>query len=161
MKLIPLTQGLFAQVDDADFDYLNQWKWCIKKAHNKTYAMRALPRVYVNGKPTRKYVQMHSEVIGDIAGICDHKDGNGLNNQRGNLREATYSQNGANRISKNKYMGIRQEKRSGKFYAEITKNGKATFLGSFKNENDAADAYNKAAIKIHKEFANLNIIPNE
>src|SRR5262249_39143083 len=83
MKQIPLTQGKFAIVDDADFEWLNQWKWCASRGRRTFYVQR---RSRANGK--RSY--MHHAIMGrrDIG----HLDRDGLNNQRSNLRIETNAQ---------------------------------------------------------------------
>jgi len=90
----------------------------------------------------------------------DHKDRNGLNNQRNNLRLATHKQNMANRSrhkgSVSKYLGVHWRKDRSRWLACITKDGVPCVLGSFKSEIDAAIAYNKAATRLHGEFANIN-----
>ena len=88
----------------------------------------------------------------------DHKDGNGLNNTRNNLRLCTVSQNQCNsrvrRTSRTGYKGVCL--RGNKIAARIKINGESIFLGYFKTVEDAARAYNEAAIVIHGEFARLN-----
>lgn len=157
MKLIPISNGKFAQVDDEDYDYLMQWNWHI----NKGYA-------YKNIQTTagRKMVGMHRDLIASSESeIVDHKDRNPLNNQKSNLRTCTYSGNACNRkaLGASKYLGvsINSRTRKGKLInmgwcAKIKKNGKQKHLGIFKNEIDAAKAYNEAAKIVHGEFANLN-----
>jgi len=115
-------------------------------------------------------VYMHREILGltDRKIHGDHKDHDTLNNRRNNLRIATHSQNMANRSShKNstsKFLGVSIEthKRGNKIFkywhAVISKDRKITFFGHFKTEELAALAYNEAAIKLHGEFANLNVI---
>ncbi len=97
--------------------------------------------------------------------IVDHKDGNGLNNQRNNLRIATRGQNGSNRRPKggsSGYIGvsmlvIRSGKNTYQYWrASIQKGGVKEYLGLFKNKVDAAKAYDKRAIELHGEFANPN-----
>ena len=166
MKEIKLSQNKVTQVDDEDFEFLNKWKWIADKGKYTFYATRndrSIP-----GK--QKKIRMHRVILSltDSKIIADHRDRNGLNNQRDNLRIATLSQSNANRKShKNstsKYLGVNLKihKKSGKVYtyweAKIHTGGKQKTLGRFKNEIDAAKAYNKAASEIHKEFANLNII---
>ena len=92
MKEIKLTQGKVALVDDEDFDFLNQWKWCAHKDGNNFYAVRV---DYSNGRANKKFLSMHRVLLGltDPKIFPDHKDGDGLNNQRYNLRIATPSQN--------------------------------------------------------------------
>ncbi len=93
MKLIPLTQGKFAQVDDEDYDYLNQWKWYTTKNHKTFYAAR---HIRINGK--QKLIYMHRVIMNIIKGYkTDHIDHNGLNNQKYNLRICTCQENNRNR----------------------------------------------------------------
>lgn len=163
MKQIPISQrknakhvGLFAQVDDEDYDFLMQWKWTAFKAGNTFYAKR-------NQKTGNKInnVFMHRVILGvtNPKILGDHKDKNGLNCQRSNLRVANYSQNAANKIAlgKSKYLGVSvYENRKSKYRATITKDGNTMNLGYFMEEIDAAKAYNKAALEHHKKFSNLN-----
>lgn len=97
----------------------------------------------------------------------DHIDGNILNNHISNLRSATRGQNRANSskkaVGKSKYKGVwKYEKNKLKPWgASIRSENKSYFLGLFQEEADAARAYNEAAIKLHKEFARLNIIEED
>lgn len=95
----------------------------------------------------------------------DHRDHNKLNNQRDNIRTCSRSQNMANRIQsgESKYLGVSFQRYTmkGKYHycniiATIHTNGKKKFLGRHKTEEDAAKAYDQAALQIHGEFANLN-----
>lgn len=93
--------------------------------------------------------------------IVDHKDRNPINDRIENLRAANHTQNSVNCSSKknssSKYLGVNFK--NGKYWqANIRINGKKTYLGYFKTEEDAALAYNEAAKIHHGEFANLNII---
>ena len=103
---------------------------------------------------------MHRVILDAPAGMmCDHIDMNGLNNQRGNLRFATHSQNSCNRkhpggLSPFKGVFPRNEK----WRAYIKTNQKMIHLGTFDTERDAAIAYNTAAIQYHGEFARLNTV---
>ena len=104
---------------------------------------------------------MHNMILGTPKGLhTDHKDGDGLNNQRSNLRLATPSENGANRLvgsnNTSGYKGISQKDK--KWGAQITKNQKIVYLGRFETKIEAAKAYNTAAKKYHGEFARLNTI---
>lgn len=82
MKLIPLTQGLFAKVDDEDYEYLNQFKWMATKVRTTFYAIR---NVQINGK--WKHLSMHREIMQTPDDMeTDHKDWDGCNNQRHNMR---------------------------------------------------------------------------
>lgn len=157
MKHIPLTQGKFAIVDDEDFDWLSQWKWCF----NQGYAARTQNIGTFNGKEKKIGIQMHRLILGTPNGVeTDHHDGDGLNNQRDNLREATSSQNQMNRASKinstSLFKGVSWSRHKKRWVAQITINKKVTYIGSFRNEVDAAKAYNEAAIIHYGEFARLN-----
>src|SRR4030066_295203 len=88
-KQIPLTKGLFATVDDEDFKYLMQWNWCAIKGRKTFYAVR-----HDGILPFRKSVSMHSVIMDTPKGMkTDHKDNDGLNNTRKNLRICTNTQN--------------------------------------------------------------------
>ena len=164
MKQIQLTQGKFALVDDEDYEWLSKYNWYVKQVEktNKYYAVRCFR---INGK--KKNVLMHRDIfhlnVGDKI-LVDHKDRNGLNNQRFNLRFCNYNDNARNRssISKSKtskYRGVSWIKESNKWRASIRNpNKKSQHIGLFLNEKDAAIAYNKKAINLFGEFANPNII---
>ncbi|MDX9913919.1 MAG: HNH endonuclease [Candidatus Moranbacteria bacterium] len=165
MKEIKLgTKNLFAQVDDEDYDFLMQWKWYACK-HRYTYYARAI--IYTERKETR--IRMHRMIMGFPSLQIDHKDRNGLNNQKSNLRLCSHGQNQMNRKSsgRSRYLGVNFNKRihKGKVYEYIRANikvgEKILSLGNFPTEEDAAIAYNNAAQKYHREFAKLNIIENE
>lgn len=167
MKLIPLTQGQFAQVDDEDFERVSKHKWYAAKAPYTYYAQRA---VYVveNGIRKQHTVYLHNVIIIPSEGkIIDHKDRNGLNNKKSNLREGSRMQNGCNRPShkgsSSKYLGVSLNQRKGKYKywsANIKINKILVNLGSFPYTTDgeikAAKAYDDAAIKHFGEFANPN-----
>ena len=143
MKKLPLTQGQVAIVDDADYEWLSQWKWYAAKICNIFYAVRQAKRV--NGK--QKNIFMHAEIIGRKEGLeIDHINGNGLDNRRENLRHVTHRENGQNRHDKrsSKYPGVCWHKRDFNWQATIRLNGKAKYLGSFINEEDAFAAYCRA-----------------
>lgn len=165
MKQIELTQGQFALVDDEDYEHLKQWKWQAQKGTHTFYAVRT---DYSKGKKFKRLLYMHCEILGitgnrDIHG--DHKDRNGLNNQRSNLRTATTSENNANRISlknvSSKYKGVGWHKSTNKWCAYIRKENNQFHLGLFNTEIEAAIAYNKKAVELHGEFAILNQISEQ
>lgn len=162
MRLIQLTKGYFAQVDDEDFEALNKFEWRLSNPNRSMYAVRDdYSKIKRGGNGKTKIVLMHREIMGDIGGqIIDHIDGNGLNCQKSNLRIANRSQNGANRKSSksstSKYLGVSLCKDSRKWRAQITYNKKTISLGRFIMEIDAAKKYNEAAIMYHGEFANIN-----
>lgn len=152
MKLIPLTQGKFAQVDDADYDILIKRKWYFTKAG------------YAVTKIKRRAVSLHRIILGDVSGkVIDHIDGDGLNNKRNNLRRCLHIDNMKNQgLRKNKksgnYKGVSWHIASSKWMARIQVNKKAIHLGLFACEISAARAYNAAAVEHFGEFARINQI---
>jgi hypothetical protein len=90
----------------------------------------------------------------------DHRDGNGLNNQRCNLRPATKKQNGGNQklsiTNTSAYKGVYWHKRDKGWRAQAKVHGKTIYLGAFVDKIEAARAYDEAALKYHKEFALTN-----
>ena len=161
MKEIKLTQGKVALVDDEDFEYLSQWKWYASKDDHRFYARTSI-RVCETGRQATVRMHRHILSLNNSKFLVDHRDGNGLNNQKSNLRVATPSQNAANKSSiqngYSKYLGISWHKKIKRWEARISKNNKSHYLGVFKTEIEAAIAYNNAATKLHGEFANLNKI---
>jgi len=164
MKLIPLVTTkevkYYAQVDDEDYDYLMQWKWCVSRPKKGiVYALRS--RKDSNGK-TLPQIRMHRDILNvtDKNLDVDHKDHNTLNNQKSNLRIATRAQNSFNRKprGKSKYLGVSWV--ANRWLSTIVCGSEYYYLGRFKNEEDAARARDKKAKEIHGEFANLNF-PNE
>lgn len=156
MKEVRLSQGLVALVDDDDFDMVSAYSWCVRKDGNTHYAVGG--GVY-KGVDTRRL--MHRLILGVSSdAMVDHKDGNGLNCQKSNLRLCTNAQNQYNqpkrRGTTSKYKGVRLKE--GKYEAQIRTNLGRKYLGRFTQEADAAEAYNKAALIYHGEFANLNTI---
>jgi hypothetical protein len=159
MRKIQLSQGKFALVDDEDFEWLNQWKWCVANYRGYFYAVRSFTE---NG--TNKQVKMHGMVlnVSNPRVFVDHKNLDTLDNRKTNLRKANASQNSANRSAKkkgvSKYLGVAWMKGREKWTVWIKKDGSKKFLGYFKDEKEAANTYNKAAIELHGEFARLNTI---
>lgn len=167
MKEIPLTRGYVAIVDDCDYDYLMQWKWY---ASSHLYAVRKTSRKKsIDGR--QKEIKMH-RVVMELAGFnidrykVDHKNGETLLNVRSNLRVATNSQNiaSSHKPIRNKtgFLGVskRTDRLKGKYIysAAIKFDGKDYKLGYFATPEEAAQAYNEAAIRFFGEFARLNII---
>lgn len=153
MKQIPLTQGRVALVDDADFDYLSQWKWYAVKSGRTFYARRA------NKNDGPSVLTMHQQLYGMKK--VDHKDGNGLNNQRSNLRLCDVSQNRQNMVKTKRltsiYKGVSWDKSRRKWDCRIRPPGqKQIRIGRFDSETEAAKAYDEMAIAVFGEFANTN-----
>jgi hypothetical protein len=152
MKMIPLTQGKFTTVDDDDYVRLAVRKWQARFDGNNWYACTRIGF---------KQVQMHRVIMGvtDPKIQVDHKDGDGLHNWRGNLRECTHTQNLCNRkLFKNNTSGFRGVylHTGDKRIAKIKVGGTLHYLGVFPNAEAAARAYDKAAREHHGPFARLN-----
>jgi hypothetical protein len=159
-----------AMVDIDDFYKLSKYRWWCRKPDRQHCVMSLILH---NGIVHRLY--MHREVMKEKVGlehwnkndkyIIDHINRNSLDNTRANLRFATPSQSNMNRgrykNAGSKYKGIHYKKREGKWWARITVNGKRKYLGSFKNEIDAAKAYDAAAKKYYSRFACLNFPPRQ
>jgi len=90
----------------------------------------------------------------------DHKNLDRSDNRLLNLREATHQENAANCSASirgvSKYLGVMPSKTKGKWVAQIKKNYKSGYIGTFRTEIEAAKAYDAEAIVVHGEFANLN-----
>ena len=93
MKEILLTQGLVTIVDNDDYERLSKFKWYAAKSRQTYYAVRN-KRIH-DGYGGQRQIKMHREILGNDIGLlqCDHVDGNGLNNQKSNLRVVTPRQN--------------------------------------------------------------------
>ncbi len=153
---IELTQGKVAIVDDEDFKLVSDYKWHVFQSKHDWYA-----KAHIKKNNKRTSLQMHRLIMDVPQDIqIDHIDHNGLNNRRSNLRFATNQQNNFNRNthigSSSKYKGVSWDKSAEKWRAQIAINGKNNWLGCFSKEKDAAQAYNKAALKLFGEFAYLN-----
>jgi len=159
MKRIKLTQGQFAIVDDADYDWLNQWKWCANKMGENFYAIRMSPM-----KAGKRFViSMARQILGlehKDKQLSDHINHITLDNRRANLRICTYSQNAMNRKlrsdTSSKYKGVFWYRRYKKWKVQIRIGRAIKHIGFFISEKEAALAYNKAAKKHYGKFAYLN-----
>ena len=165
MKEIQLTQGKVALIDDDDYEKINEFKWCASfdPKSGKYYAEHSIV-LELKPKLKTKSIKMHRIILGTTNSKIhvDHIDGNTLNNVKTNLREATPTQNGANRIIMSKanssgFRGVYFKKNnnvnvSGRKYtaerrnwvAQININGKRTTLGYFSTPKKAARAFDKA-----------------
>jgi len=161
MKQIQLTKEQVALVDDADYKWLNRWKWYARQGRYTFYVTRLI--YMTKGKP--KIEQMHRLILGlqpSDKRQVDHIDGDGLNNHRSNLRICTRIQNRQSsrkwKIGASRYKGVCWRSDRHKWLSRIRLNKKLIYLGLFDSEIGAALAYNKAASKHFGEYALLNII---
>ena len=159
-RRIRLTQGKYAIVDPDDYFRLNGYKWNAHRDYNTSYARRKFTRK--DGK--RRNCSMHREVIKVPDNMfVDHINRNGLDNRKANLRPATVSQNARNcaksrrRTFCSRFKGVTWHRGKKLWQTKIVLNQKHIYIGSFKDELQAAKAYDKAAKKYHGEFAVLNL----
>lgn len=152
MKEIQLSNcDRVALVDDEDFPLLNRHTWR-RMASGKT-------QEYAATEVRGKVIFMHNLIfpVGS-ARVADHKDRNGLNNQKDNLRECGHGQNSANACKINgcssQYKGVNRNK--GRWQAGIWTGERRRHLGTFDDEQAAARAYDAAAKEQWGEFALLN-----
>jgi hypothetical protein len=137
-KIIPLTNEKVAIVDDDDFERLSKYKW---------YAHKSFQTYYAERKPNNKnkFRQMHHMILGKPKKgfVTDHIDGDGLNNQKINLRHITYRGNCQNRhyLKTSKHPGVSWCKQKNKWRSRMTYDGSEFHLGFFKLEEDAYCTY--------------------
>lgn len=141
-------------VDNEDFEELNKHKWYAHDGNCTFYAHR---HSIINGKD--KTILMHRVISKTPTGLLtDHIDGNGLNNQKKNLRDATHSQNLQNRKKhKNNtsgYRGVSWNKDTKKWAAIVGVNGKYIYLGLFTSKNSANKICKETRKKYYGEFSN-------
>lgn len=147
--LIPLANGKgHAIIDEADLPLVDGHGWCLAIRRKNSYAVAAIES---------RLVYMHYLISG-VLGV-DHKNGNGLDNRRCNLREATTSQNEANsgpRGGSSSFKGVYWNRNAKKWHAQVKLNYHRRHLGYFDDEAEAAQAYDVAAREAWGEFAHLN-----
>jgi len=145
---IPLTKGYVTVIDDEDYPLVAGRSWCAIVIDGQVYAYSA------GG-------YMHRLLTGAAQNqLVDHKDGDGLNNRRSNLRLATKSQNSMNRRPNRSgtsgYKGVSFHRKARKWVACLKFQGRYHHLGLFASEEDAARAYDRKATELFGEFARLN-----
>lgn len=152
MKFVAVGFGLEALVDDADYGLVMQYRWCVLRGPTGLLYAR---HQWQEGKKRRAQL-MHNLIMGVTK--VDHRDHNGLNNQRINLRLASDPQNQGNRRPSvggaSRFKGVSQDK--GRWRAKIGFDGSRISLGSFESEEEAALAYDCAASSLFGEFACTN-----
>ena len=144
--------------DDDDHALVSMYNWYVSKHHNCWYAVN---RDEKNGVKTSIY--MHRLIMNAPKGIpVDHRDNNGLNNCKSNLRLATFAQNNTNRDkrkdNKSGFKGVSWCKMRGSYVANISYKKKKIHIGHSESKIEAAMMYNQKAIELYGEFAKINII---
>ncbi len=147
-RCIPLEDGHYAIVDEADYEMLTQWNW----RYYNGYAAR---------QEQRKTIYMHRQILNPSKSmLVDHINRNKLDNRRANLRTCTRRQNIHNQAAKrgsiSKFKGVEYRRDRQKYFARIRYQGKRLWLGTFTSEIEAAQAYDRAAQKYFGPYAHLN-----
>lgn len=154
MRVIFLTTGGTTLVDDDVFEWASKFNWHAGKRKNTTYAIRTIKR---KGKTFK--ILLHREILQAPKDLqVDHRDGEGLNNLRENLRLATSAQNKYNMHNRRKgktsrFKGVMRHHTAPKWMARIQTAGSVKYLGLFESEEDAARVYDQAARQYFGEFA--------
>lgn len=158
VTLVPVGDR-YAEIDAEDWERVRWYKWyLLKKPSGDLYAYAP---IYPNGK--QKFVFMHRLILGlnDSSVQADHRNYDGLDNRKSNLRKASHTQNLQNarvrRTGKySQYKGVCRARN--KWEARICVDKQKMRLGLYNTEEEAALAYNEAAVKYFGEFAYLNKI---
>jgi hypothetical protein len=140
-------------LDDEDKYLLDNWLWHLHYTTYTTYV-----RGYPKGERSQGLFYLHRVLVGlDNKSEVDHENGNGLDNRRSNLRIATRSQNNANRrvvqSKSSRYKGVHFESYSGRWRAEIHKDGTHYRLGRYDTQEEAVEAYQRKAQELFGSFA--------
>lgn len=154
---VPLTKGFEAVIDVDDVPLVSMFNWHARvKPGASSYAAFRI----VRPDGVRADILMHRLIAQTPDHLdTDHRDGNGLNNRRSNLRNATKSQNMHNarqRVDNSSgYKGVCWHKKKSKWVARIRLNGRQHHLGYFSTPQDAHEAYRQASDRMHGEFSRL------
>lgn len=155
VREIPLNRGRVALVDEADYEWLSQWRWTFAgEPTGGGYAVRGCD---VGG--ARRTLLMHRAILSPEPGLqVDHINGDGLDNRRANLRPCTASQNCQNRaVKKGTRSGFKGVTKYNRYWrAAIRAEGRTRYIGYYATPEEAARAYDEAAMRLHGEFARLN-----
>lgn len=153
---LPISRGYFALIDAEDVERISPWLWSALERPGRS--------PYVFRKEKRATIYLHRFLMDAPTGLqVDHIDGNGLNCRRSNMRLCTASQNQMNRTNSrseksSRYKGVFWSKHHRKWIAQIKLNYINTRLGGFDSEDEAAKAYDAAAVEAFGPFARLNFL---
>lgn len=147
MKEIILYKGEICLVGDEDYEEVKKYKWHLDSTG------------YARGLINRKLIRMHTFIMKTSKGkFTDHLNGNKLDNRRINLRICSAKENARNRrLQKSNTTGFKGVKRTGNNWGAFIKiNKKQIWLGTYKNKEEAAQAYDRKAKELFGEFSCLN-----
>lgn len=160
---IRLNQNKVVLIDLEDYERVKAHNWTAAKSRNAKGRDASVIWYAVThvGRWSEPITRMHVFLMGRRSGfVIDHKNGNGLDNRRTNLRWATVAQNVANQRKRvggtSRFRGVCFDKARGDWVAGYTINRKRINLGRFQSEEDAALAYDAAVLVARGEFACLN-----
>ncbi|MGE8128919.1 HNH endonuclease [Methylobacterium sp. NPDC080182] len=148
---VALTRGFEAIIDVSDVPVVENYGWRVMMLRlGHAYAARC-------GDRPGSVVLMHRAILDAPQGAkVDHRDGDGLNNRRGNIRLATSAENNANMVvSRRNKLGIKgvSTEKSGRFSASIQKDSQKLYIGTFNTAEEASAAYFGAARILWGDFA--------
>lgn len=159
---VQLHGGEMAEISDEDAELVLAHRWSVKRTPKSESLFYAQTNVMTPAGYRPLY--MHHLVMGKPPRgmVCDHINGNGIDNRRENLRIISQSHNLINAAKfrsgvTSKYKGVSWDKKSRKWAVNISINKKQTYLGIFENEDDAARAYDAAAREHYGDVARLNL----
>ena len=155
MKKIGLPSGDVTLISDEDLERVAEWAW------RKKTVRPGVNYVEMANKKSKPGIPLHRFIMNPPDGLLvDHKDGDGMNNQRENLRICTNADNVRNRKlhsnSTTGYKGVWFYNSHKKYSASIMSHGNKYFLGLYDDPIEAARAYDKKARELHGEFARPN-----
>ena len=159
MKEIKLTNGGVTLVDDSDYEELNQYKWFAHKERDTAYVLR----YQYNGFRQYGRVLMHRQILNpEKSDDVDHVNGDGLDNQRSNIRVCSRQQNLENQRLRSDntsgFKGVSLCNKNRAWRATVNLNGKQVHVGCYPTKEAAAQAYNHKAIELFGQFARSNAI---
>jgi hypothetical protein len=158
IAMVTVSADHVALIESRDLELVSGYRWYPLFGHNG--------KIYVVANVKKTIVYMHRLIAGTPKGLeTDHVNGDGLDNRRGNLRTATCSLNSANTwkparpdgsAHTSKFKGVSWDRARGKWQSKINPGGGTKNLGRYRSEEDAARAYDAAAVASWGEFARLN-----